>query len=165
MMRHFMKIYLFTLSILTSSFLMQTMVASEEVADELDKATTAKQVSYLTYQEVKNRLSSGLFPSSKQRIQLALAPAAQEYLTEEFINLVQNFSQKMNIYEKCYVIRAVMKLPAAHLIPLSNLTTEYAQQLVYVPGTERVDFLKKLRDQEPSQWQTEMMQVTQKYQK
>ncbi|MFN6414851.1 MAG: hypothetical protein ACK4V2_03655 [Pseudomonadota bacterium] len=131
--------------------------ASDEFDSEQEKST----LSFMTHQEVENRLCSGLFPSSKQRVQLALAPAAQEYLTEEFIAIVQRFFQKMNIYEKCYVIRAVMKLPVAHLTTLNNLTTEHAQQLINVLPKERVDFLKKIRNQDSSQWQAEILQIIQ----
>lgn len=108
----------------------------------------------MTHQEVANKLSQGMFLHKKIRVQLALAPAAPEYLTEEFINLVQNFSQKMNIYEKCYVIRAMMKFPAPHLAMLKDFLD--IEKLQLLPNSERVSFIKKLAKIEPSQWPAEL---------
>jgi len=134
-----------------------SLCASEEVEDKLDKAFTAKQVSDLSRQEVTDRLSQGMFRDRKFRIQLALAPATHEFLTEEFIRIVQILSQKMNIYEKCYIIRAVMKFPATQLTTLKDVLD--VEQLQLAPNSERVSFIKKLSKMEPSQWQDELERI------
>jgi hypothetical protein len=120
----------------------------------------------MTHQDVEYRLSLGLFPSSKQRIQIALDRATPEYLTEDFITIVQKLSHKMDIYKKCYVIRAVMKIPVQQLTPLRDiLTVEHTEQLQALPNSERVSLIKKLNKIEPNQWQNEIATVIEKYHK
>jgi hypothetical protein len=115
---------------------------------------------------VADRLSPGLFRQKKLRIKIALAPASQEYLTEEFITVVQNLTQKMDIFEKCYVIRAVMKIPVPQLVILKDiLTVEHTEQLQALPNPDRVLFIKNLNKIEPNQWQNEISAVIEKHHK
>jgi hypothetical protein len=106
-------------------------------SDVEELSLSTKVTSFMAHQDLENRLSLGLFPSSKQRIQIALAPATQEYLTEEFMTIVQKLSLKMDIFEKCYVIRAVMKIPVSQLTTLSDiLPVEHLEQLQALPNLE-----------------------------
>lgn len=134
----------------------KSLFASDELKEEAEGCSSHKSL-LLTHQDIADRLSKGLFGHKKLRMQLALAPAAPEYLTEEFIAIMQNLSQKMDVYEKCYIVRALIKVPATHLTALKdNLSAEWVQQLNSMPNKKRVSFIKKMHEQEPSQWQKEL---------
>ncbi len=163
-----MKIHLLILCTLAVGLLEKRSLWASEMLEEADKAPSAHKdsSSFMTHHDVEKRLSLGLFPSSKQRVKLALAPASQEYLTEEFITIVQNFSHKMDIYEKCSVIRTVMKIPVPQLVALKDiLTVEHLEQFQALPNSERVSFIKKLNKIEPNQWQSEIATVIEKHPK
>ena len=163
-----MNKHLLILWILSTGLLEQHSLRASGIIEEADKAASVHKdsSSFMTHQDLENRLSLGLFPSSKQRIQIALAPATQEYLTEEFMIIVQKLSRKMDIFEKCYVIRAVMKIPVSQLTMLSDiLTVEQLEQVQALPNSERVSFIKKLYKIEPTQWQNEIVTVIKKYPK
>ncbi|MEI7494412.1 MAG: hypothetical protein WCJ92_07455 [Alphaproteobacteria bacterium] len=161
-----MNIHLLILCTLVACLLEKhSLQASEELESNIQELSSPTHTtSFMTHQMVADQLSQGLFSQKKQRIQIALAPAAPEYLTEEFIKIVQNLTQKMDIYEKCYVIRAVMKIPVQQLTTLSNiLTVEHLEQLQDLPNSERVSFIKKLNKIEPNQWQNEISAVIEKH--
>ncbi len=161
-----MKIHLLILWTLTSVFLrQQSLRASEEVESDAQELSSPTHISsFITQQIVADMLSQSMPFHKKQRIQITLAPAAPEYLTEEFIKIVQNLTQQMDIYEKCYVIRAVMKIPVLQLTTLRDiLTVEHTEQLQALPNSERVLFIKKLNKIEPNQWQTEISAVIEKH--
>ena len=163
-----MNKHLLILWMLATGLLEKHSLQASEIIEEADKATSVHKApsSFMTHQEVENRLSLGFFPYSKQRIQIALAPATQEYLTEEFITVVQNLTQKMNIFEKCYVIRAMMKIPVPQLVVLRDiLTVERAEQLQALPNYERVSFIKELHKIETNQWQNAIASVLEKLHK
>ena len=163
-----MNKHLLILWMLATGLLEKHSLQASEITEEADKATSVHKdsSSFMTHQDLENRLSLGLFPYSKQRIQIALAPATQEYLTEEFMTIVQKLSRKMDIFEKCYVIRAVMKIPVSQLTMLSDiLTVEQLEQVQALPNSERVSFIKKLYKIEPTQWQNEIVTVIKKYPK
>ena len=163
MNKHLLILWILSTDLLEQHSLLASGIFKSDV-EELSSST--KVTSFMTHQDLENRLSLGLFPSSKQRIQIALAPATQEYLTEEFMTIVQKLSHKMNIFEKCYVIRAVMKIPVSQLTTLSDiLTVEHLKQLQALPNLERVSYIKKLHKIEPTQWQNEIETVIKKYPK
>lgn len=163
MNKHLLIFWILATGLLEQHSLRASGIFKSDV-EELSSST--KVTSFMTHQDLENRLSLGLFPSSKQRIQIALAPATQEYLTEEFMTIVQKLSHKMNIFEKCYVIRAVMKIPVSQVTTLSDiLTVEHLEQLQALPNSERVSFIKKLHKIEPTQWQNEIVTVIKKYPK
>ena len=163
-----MKIHLLILWTLAVALLEQQSLRASEILEETDKTPSVHKdsSSFMTHQEVENRLSQGLCCQKKLRIGIALAPAAQEYLTDEFIIIVQNFAQKIDIYEKCYVIRAVMKIPVQQLTTLRDiLKDESLEQFQALPNYERVAFIKKLHKLEPNQWQSEIAGIIEKYHK
>jgi hypothetical protein len=161
-----MKLHLLILCKLAASLLDQkSLLASEELENDVQELSAPKNTSsFMTQQMMADRLSQGLCYQKKLRIKIALAPAATGYLTEEFINIVQNLTQKMDIYEKCYVIRAVMKIPVLQLTTLRDiLTVEHTEQLQALPNSDRVLFIKNLNKIEPNQWQNEISAVIEKH--
>jgi len=163
-----MKIHLLILCKLAASLLDQkSLRASEALKSDIQELSSPTHTpSFMTQQIVADRLSPGLFRQKKLRIKIALAPASQEYLTEEFITVVQNLTQKMDIFEKCYVIRAVMKIPVPQLVILKDiLTVEHTEQLQALPNPDRVLFIKNLNKIEPNQWQNEISAVIEKHHK
>jgi hypothetical protein len=163
-----MKMHLLILCTLAASLLGQkSLRASEALKSDIQELPSPTRISsFMTQQIVADRLSQGLCYQKKLRIKIALAPASQEYLTEEFITVVQNLTQKMDIFEKCYVIRAVMKIPVPQLVILKDiLTVEHTEQLQDLPNPERVSFIKKLNKIEPNQWRNEIATVIEKHHK
>lgn len=163
-----MKIHLFILCTLVACLLEKhSLQASEELESNIQELSSPTHTtSFMTHQMVADQLSQGLFSQKKQRIQIALAPATQEYLTEDLITIVQKLSCKMNIFEKCYVIRAMMKIPVPQLVALRDiLTVEHTEQLQALPNPDRVLFIKNLNKIEPNQWQNEISAVIEKHHK
>jgi len=161
-----MNIHLLILWTLTVGLLkQQSLLASEILKSDVQELPSPTRISsFMTHQMVADRLSQGLCRQKKLRMKITLAPASQEYLTEEFITVVQNLTQKMDIYEKCYVIRAIMKIPVLQLTTLKNiLTVEHTEQLQDLPNSDRVSFIKKLNKIEPNQWQNEISAVIEKH--
>lgn len=120
-----MKIHLLILWTLASVFLEQHSLRASGIfeSDIEELSLPTKAPSFMTQQMVVDKLSKGLFFHKKVRVQIALAPATQDYLTEEFITVVQNLTQKMDIFEKCYVIRSIIKIPVSQLTTLSDILT------------------------------------------
>ena len=163
-----MNIHLLILCTLVACLLEKhSLQASEELESNIQELSSPTHTtSFMTHQMVVDQLSKGLFFHKKLRIQIALAPATQEYLTEEFMTVVQNFTQEMNIFEKCYVIRAMIRIPVSQLTTLRDiLTVKHTEHLQALPNSERVSFIKKLKKIEPNQWQHEIASVFVKHHK